>query len=273
MLIIIGFIVFIELSDASQIDKRFDLGFLGKLVLHSESNVITTDATHFRPYSTKISFRLQYELDDVRVPTLAKVDIQGSILALKDGQQLGCFEITFEGLLLKGISQYLSTSKAKAELENQGIKLIVDDDNDNKVTLSRVIPVPAEKKSLLGKFQTVDSMLRDYQQEIRALESVPNPARESQLKELLKSAVAKKNEIFIQLINDLEFPCAPEFKEVITFPIWEIGGSATSGNASAKARAGVSGDVQIKITAPTCGLSAAPLFKNQTWTRASKTGL
>jgi hypothetical protein len=258
---IIGMVLTLSVASSSSVEsKEFDLGVLGKIVVDSESTVNKPPAGTFSPYTTQSWFSINHELDDVRIPPLTKIAVKGSIL---ENNALASLEVTFEGLLMKGVPEYLSTEKAKNEFKKYDITVEPHPDDNNKVILRKTIPIPEEKRHLVEEFNKINQEIKSYQQQISAARgAVANIATDN----FLQKAVAKKNELFSQLIQNIgSFPCGPEFKRVFTFPIWGVGGSVGGENASAEARAGVSGDVQIEIAAPTCGISADSLFQAETW--------
>lgn len=255
---VVGMIL--TICSSSVASKEFDLGVLGKIVVDSKSTVNRPPAATFSPYTTQSWFSINHELDDIRIPPLTKIAIKGSIL---ENNELASLEITFEGLLMKGVPEYLSTEKAKSEFSKYDITVEPHPDDNNKIILRKTIPAPEGKKHLVNEIKAIDAAIKSYQQQISAARgAVANIATD----DFLKDAVAKKNELFRQLFQNISsFPCGPEFKRVFTFPIWGVGGSVGGESASAEARAGVSGDVQIEIAAPTCGIFADSLFQAETW--------
>lgn len=251
--------------------KELDLGFLGKMALRADNMIRLPERVDLTDtqYSAQASFRLQYEPEKGQFPPFIQIDIEAGILNEKEN--LAQLEITFDGLLLKGLPAYLSkTTEAKDELEEKGITFLPDPKNDSKATLRKVIPVPPEKQELFHEMKALNEKLLTLQQELQALASEQKAESEEwvHLKEQMKTAADAKSKLLVQLLDHIEFPCAPEFHQVISFPIYEKSGSTDSNNISAKAAIGVSGDVQISISNPTCGLSVKSLFSNETWTYA-----
>jgi hypothetical protein len=261
LLPIVGMALILSVASSSSVaSKEFDLGLLGKIVVDSESTVNKPPAGTFSPYTTQSWFSINHELDDIRIPPLTKIAVKGSIL---ENNELASLEVIFEGLLMKGVSEYLSTERAKNEFKKYDITVEPHPDDNNKVILRKTIPIPEEKRHLVEEFNKIDQEIKSYQQQISAARGI---AANIATDDFLQKAVAKKNELFSQLFQNISsFPCGPEFKSVFTFPIWGVGGSVGGENASAEARAGVSGDVQIEIAAPTCGISADSLFQAETW--------
>lgn len=115
--------------------------------------------------------------------------------------------------------------------------------------------------------------MNEDQQRIQELSSLNHgfssqSAEIEELKTSLKNYATEKSILLSQVFRNLQFPCAPEFKREVKFPIFERSASASSSNASARAALGVSGNVKMEVKNPTCGISMISPFKFEAWTYA-----
>jgi len=97
------------------------------------------------------------------------------------------------------------------------------------------------------------------------IEKVEEEIKESRtklqdVKSAIKVNLADKQKVIANLPLAASFTCAPEFVRAFTFPIVERKASTSTQGASGSAAAGVSGDVVIDISAPTCSIEFSPPF-------------
>ncbi|WP_206753505.1 hypothetical protein [Coleofasciculus sp. FACHB-64] len=79
----------------------------------------------------------------------------------------------------------------------------------------------------------------------------------------LQKNIASKYQTLASIPLTTEFTCGPEFVRKVEFPIVERKVSVSGQGSSAKAGVGVSGDVVIDISKPTCKATLVPPFKLQ----------
>lgn len=250
-------------------EKPFDLGELGTIVFSGETQANLPNKLSIigNTASAGVGFKVQHLLDGVDIPEHIRVSLlaetSDSGLLTPEGK-IGSVKLSFSGLLLKGVPEYLSKSDWMKELKKQGFTL--DIEGDNKATLSRVISVKPEHLSILQEYQKTENglqRLRDTLDQGGTFE-LASP----ELKEKVRRAMAAKSILLNELFGNLEFSCGPEFSREFKFPIVERSASGSAGSASGRAAVGISGDVAIEIKNPTCGVSLAPPFKLETWTYA-----
>jgi hypothetical protein len=257
-------------------DQPFDLGDLGKLVLHSESEVDLPKWIGLigNRGAGEVSFSLRHEIEGIEIPPHIQFNLRGEVSDtdfLSQQGKLASIELTFEGILLKGIPEYLSKTKLIQELKQNGFELKID--SDNKATLSKVISILPEQQNLLNQLKDVEAKLNDNLQKIENVNSKdpsgsPPESRIKKYRAELKNYALERSRLISQIFKDIQFPCAPEFKRDIKFPIFERSASTSGSNVSASAAIGVSGDVVIEIKNPTCGFSMSSPFQFETWTSA-----
>lgn len=258
-------------------DQPFDLKDLGRLVFQWRSDVDLPQKIGLtgNQGSGDLFFSLQHELEGVNIPPHLQVKLRGeasdSDFVTQQGK-LASIEITFEGLLFKGVPEYLSKTDLMRELiQKYDFKL--EAQGDSKATLSKTVALSSEQQELFNRLRDVEARLDEKQQQIqnlRALDSAA-PFRAAQIEELkndLKNYAIEKSNLLSQVFQDIEFPCAPEFKREVKFPIFERSASSSSSNASARAALGVSGNVEMEVRNPTCGISMISPFKFEAWTYA-----
>jgi hypothetical protein len=90
-------------------DQPFDLGDLGKLVLHSESEVDLPEKIGLigNRGAGEVSFSLRHELEGIEIPPHIQFNLRGEASDtdfLSQQGKLASIELTFKGLLLKGNS-------------------------------------------------------------------------------------------------------------------------------------------------------------------------
>jgi hypothetical protein len=252
-------------------DEEVNLGVLGKLVLRYDSTVDLPEQIGLidNQYSAGATASLLHEIEGVRIPPLTKISIQGNILSSDKDNELARLEISLEGLLHKGLPEYLKKKAEKKFLE-QGITFKGEPEKNNKITLTKIIKVRPDQKDIFEKFKAAEDELRDYKKQFDQLTSGIIDFTESErakLEDMRKKAALRKNELLVQLFADQKLPCLPTYSQSIKFPIWELGVSTGGENASAGAGVGFWGDVKINIE-PKCGITVASLFQNQLWIEA-----
>jgi hypothetical protein len=252
-------------------DKEVDLSILGKLVLRYNRTVDLPEQIGLidNQYSAGATASLLHEIEGVRIPPLTKISIQGNILSSDKDNELARLEISLEGLLHKGLPEYLKKNAEKKLLE-EGITFKGEPKKNNKITLTKIIKVRPDQKAIFEMFKAAEAELRDYKKQLDQLTSGVIDFTESErakLEDMRKKAALRKNELLVQLFAKQEIPCLPTYSQSIKFPIWELGVSTDGENASAGAGVGFWGDVKINIQ-PTCGITVASLFQNQLWIEA-----
>jgi len=276
----------------------------GKLVLHAKGSLEFSDKLRLsgNKASIEASLGIQHQIKDV--PTLPphvqlyfKGDASDQNVLSNRSRKLGSVELMFNGLLLKGVPAYLEQNRAK--LERNGLVLKTDYKRDNsQATLSRTIEIAqetqlnkniAELRSIESKLRAKQTKVLSYLTDISNLKTKSEQARTkgntelaAKLEERLKKAetnlkveqanlqkdIANKYQKLAKLPLQAKFICAPEFMREFKFPIFERRASSSGQGGNASAGIGVSGDVVIDISKPTCEFIFAPPFKGQSSTYA-----
>jgi hypothetical protein len=288
----------------------FSLGKFGKLVMQAKSDIDLPEQLRLSGNTTSMTATasLQHQIEGETLPPHFKISLKGEasdtdFLSSEQGN-LASAELTFEGLLLKGVPEFLSKTEVMQELtqpepEGLGLKLETDRNKDSWAKISKTIKFP--QGVALERLKTLEKTLKgtlsaqkDETQKVRAqisgLKSALEQARQNggaaadiqQLEETLR--VSEKQ--IANLQDDLkdylaeklpllsstsllvqEFRCAPEFFREVKFPIWEKRASQSTSSpgqsASAEAAVGVSGDVVIDISKPTCRVAIVPPFRGE----------
>jgi len=284
--------------------ELFDLGKFGKLVMQAKRDIDLPEQLRLSGNKTSMTATtsLQHQIEGETLPPHFEISLKGEasdtdFLSSEQGN-LASAELTFEGLLLKGIPEFLSKTKVMEELtqpepEGLGLKLETDSNKDSWAKISKTIKFPQGEK--LERLKTLKGTLDAQQgqtQKVRAqrsgLKSALEQARQNggtaadiqQLEETLLASetqiallqdsleknLAEKLELLSTSLGQ-EFRCAPEFFREVKFPIWEKRASQSTSSpgqsASAEAAVGVSGDVVIDISKPTCRVAIVPPFRGE----------
>lgn len=172
-------------------------------------------------------------------------------------KELARTELTFSGLLLKGIPIYLKDREDKMKEDKFIDKVDTDTPPSNRTTLIKKIELSNSEK--LEKLRKIENKLVQ--------------SRTQQDKNELKNLVADKVKL-LESIYKVDFPCAPAFTRTINFPIFEkststsTGSSSSSGSANASAGIGVRGNVVIDINNPKCSVTIVPPYNVKSATYA-----
>jgi hypothetical protein len=207
-------------------------------------------------------------------------------------RKIASAELNFRGLMLKGVPEYLEQNTAFRKLRENGMVLTRTPNNDNEAKLSKTIEVPklsqleiVGNSVVLKAFEaSLDANKKDvlrYRKEISELETTLEQAHQENNAELVRqqkeriqtvkdklqevqnsieSNLANRQRILANLPLTASFTCAPEFIREFKFPIFERKVSTSTQGASGSAGVGVSGDVVIDISAPTCTVAFSPPF-------------
>lgn len=262
----------------------------GKLVFPTKLSLSGNEA------SVEATLAVQHKIPEVdAMPPHFQIHFKGNAsdqdLLLNRSRKLGAAELTFNGLLLKGVPQYIEKSAGK-KLKENGITFETKNPPKNAASgswakFSKTLEVPKATTldATLAEYRKIEASLKknrdnaskllktisDYQTQL-------DKASESKRKELeanLQKAQSDLSSIQASIkknitnkylkLNNLsltsEFVCAPEFIREFKFPIFERKVSANTQGASASAGIGVTGDAVIDIAKSTCNVTFAPPFK------------
>lgn len=288
--------------------ELFNLDKFGKLVMQAKSDIVLPKELRLsgNKASMTATASLQHEIEGEKLPPHFQISLQGQAsdtgFLSNEQENLASAELTFEGLLLKGVPEFLSKTTVMKELtqpapEGSGLKLETDRNNDSWAKISKTIQFTQGVE--LEEFRVLEKKLLDEQNEIQLvrariaeLEGALEQARQSKesaadiqnleetlgavksqmtpLQDTLKEDFEKKLQLLSSAFLSQEFRCAPEFFREVKFPIWERRASQSTSSpgqsASAEAAVGVSGDVVIDISNPTCKVAIVPPFKGETST-------
>ncbi len=257
-----------------------NLAFPTKLSLSGNRAVVEADLA------------VQHEIPDVdKMPPHFKIYFKGEAsdqdLLLNRSRKLGQAELTFNGLLLKGVPQYIESAASKKLKENK-IGFEVDpkmDDSWAKFSKTLEVPRATPLDATLAEYRKIEASLKknkdeaskllktisDYQVQLDKVPESKRKALEANLQKAqsdlsgIQASIRKNITDKYSKLNNLsltsEFVCAPEFIRKFEFPIFERKVSAKTEGASASAGIGVTGDVVIDIAKPTCNVTFAPPFK------------
>lgn len=196
-------------------------------------------------------------------------------------RELASAELTFSGLLLKGIPEYIKhdnrKSKLEADLKLSDIKIYGDE--NNKIAFIKKIGLPENKQ-----LETLKNIQKDLNKKLNSFREVQERAKNRPDDTKLQARLAASK---IELANTLsdrvkilesiykfEFQCAPTFERIVNFNIWGKNVSTNNGNSSgnqptsAGAGVGVRGKVLINIDNPTCAVSIVPPYSSTATTYA-----
>jgi ribosomal protein L29 len=173
-------------------------------------------------------------------------------------KELARTELTFSGLLLKGIPIYLKYREDKMKEDKFIDKVDTDTPPSNRATLLKKIELSNSEKL----------------EELRKIENKLAQSRTQQDKNELKNLVADKVKL-LESIYKVDFPCAPAFTRTINFPIFEKSTSSSTGSSSSSsgsvntsAGVGVRGNVVIDINNPKCIVTIVPPYNVKSTTYA-----
>ncbi len=237
--------------------KEYSLGKLGKLVIATKGNMNLPERISLsgNKVTANAGFRIAHDLEDVKIPAHLNISFQSEVSDngfLGEQPKLGSVELTFEGLLLKGVPQYLKETKL---IQDIGFDLKTYNNNDRKATISKEFAISSNKQD------EVVNQLRDNEKELQKIQAqITLPNAKTQLKEILN----KKADLLDQIpILSQNFNCAPEFTRDVKFSIFERKASTSGGNGSASAGIGVSGNVYLNISEAKCSISLFPTFRGE----------
>lgn len=196
-------------------------------------------------------------------------------------RELASAELTFSGLLLKGIPEYIKhdnrKSKLEADLKLSDIKIYGDE--NNKIAFIKKIGLPENKQ-----LESLKNIQKDLNKKLNSFREVQERAKnrpdDTKLQAwLAASKIELANTLsdrakILESIYKFEFQCAPTFERIVNFNIWGKNASTNNGNSSgnqptsAGVGVGVRGRVLINIDNPTCAVSIVPPYSSTATTYA-----
>lgn len=258
--------------------EPFNLGRLGKLVIESKGHInLPSNKLRLSGNETSIntSLDINHELEvDGKSESFNffRLSFQGKAsdfdkdLLSGRKKELASAELTFNGLLMKGIPLYFEARKEKLK-KDLAIE-IKTDSTKNQTTLSKKIGVPEYNK--LEEIRRIEKELNDKLYELRTRqEQIKKEPSNSQIQNKLQASENELKNIMsdkirlLESIYKIDFQCAPAFMKKVEFPIWGKTASTGSGNSGASASVGVRGDAVIDISQPTCSFSIVPPYNSK----------
>jgi hypothetical protein len=269
----------------------------GKLLLHTQGSIEYPEKLRLsdNQVSTESDLSLQHQIEGINIPPLVqiffKAEASDEDIISNQSRKIGSAELTFNGLLLKGIPAYLKQNKAIKELEKNGLHLETNSEDNSKAKLIKILEMPKDdkldkirlelrkNKSILDKEKNqIIGLLkskRDLSEKLKLAKEIGDLKLEKKLNKqfILMEPKLQKNELILQTnINkkyeDLaklplkaKYICGPEFIREFKFPIFERSASSNGASGSASGGIGVSGDVLIDISKPSCEFTFVPPMK------------
>lgn len=268
-----GFGFAADKCDASdQFSKSINIGRLGSIAFVADSRSDAPIAKAAEPVRLRQLVELCHTLHSGYKfpPIFLRTEASRVALdSLHEGEnEIGHLQVEFGGVLLAGLPKYLELKASKFLKDNQ-IDLKRVPGSSSRATLTRRFAVTISKPTI-QKLKNYDVRLQSLALHIDQLQASATTAQHAQLEALkldYSNLEADKYKL-LRRATETEFPCLPSIREVIRFPIWEKGGdsqsSGQSGKASATAKIGVSGDVDI-LLAPRCGIALGPQYNLETY--------